>query len=96
MMQRTQISLGDEERRTLDAVAARTGKSISALIREAVSEVYGVQRSMEEDLADMHAAAGSWAERDETSVQYVDRMRSGSRWARLNTEEDAAQAPVGQ
>jgi hypothetical protein len=94
MMQRTQISLGEEERRTLDAVSARTGKSISALIREAISEVYGVQRSLEEDLADMRAAAGSWAERDETSVEFVDRMRSGSRWAQLYPAGDAAGAPV--
>jgi len=96
MMQRTQISLGDEERRTLDAVAARTGKSVSALIREAVTEVYGVQRSLDADLADMHAAAGSWAERDETSVEYVDRMRSGSRWTELYPDDDAEPAPAEQ
>jgi hypothetical protein len=40
-MERTQISLTAEERMTLDAEAARTGKSMSALIRYAVTAVYG-------------------------------------------------------
>jgi predicted DNA-binding protein len=44
-MQRTQISLTSEERRALDAVSASTGRSISALIREAVETVYGEERS---------------------------------------------------
>jgi len=38
---RTQISLTAEETRLLDAVAARTGQSISALIRDAVDTAYG-------------------------------------------------------
>ena len=64
IMQRTQISLTAEERRALDAEAARTGRSISALIRDAVEIVYGTQRSSEDDLADMRRAFGSWADRD--------------------------------
>jgi hypothetical protein len=50
-MQRTQISLTTEERRALDAAAARTGRSVSALIRDAVETVYGAERSLEDDLA---------------------------------------------
>ena len=78
-MQRTQISITTEERRALDAVAARTGRSISALIRDAVETVYGAQRSSDEDLAAMRQAFGSWKDRDLDGAAWVDQLRSGSR-----------------
>ncbi len=78
-MQRTQISLTSEERRALDAVAARTGRSISSLIREAVETVYGGQRSSDDDLASMRQAFGSWKDRDVDGAAWVDQLRSGSR-----------------
>jgi hypothetical protein len=45
-----QISLTVEERRALEAESARTGKSLSALIREAVEAMYGPSRSSADDL----------------------------------------------
>ena len=81
-MQRTQISLTSEERRALDAVASRTGKSISALIREAVETVYGGERSTGDDLAAMRLAFGSWKDRDLDGAALVDQLRSGSRLPR--------------
>jgi hypothetical protein len=78
-MLRTQISLTIEERRVLDAVSARTGRSIAALIRDAVEAVYGTGRSGDDDLAEMRRAFGSWKDRDLDGAEWVDQLRSGSR-----------------
>lgn len=78
-MQRTQISLTVEDRQLLDAEAARTGRSISALIRIAVGTVYGASRSSTEDLVAMRGAFGSWKDRDEETTAMVDRLRTGAR-----------------
>lgn len=79
IMQRTQISLTAEERRALDAEAARTGKSIAALIRDAVEARYGSERSTDEDLAGMRRAFGAWKGRRSDGERWVDERRSGSR-----------------
>jgi hypothetical protein len=82
IMQRTQISLTIEERRALDEEAARTGKSISALIRDAVERMYGSSRSSTDDLIVMRQSFGSWTGREEDGASTVERLRSGSRLAR--------------
>lgn len=84
IMERTQISLTPEERRWLDAETARTGRSMSALIREAIDQVYGPKRDSEADLAALESALGAWAGREGgevDGVDYVERLRSGSRLA---------------
>jgi len=78
-MQRTQISLTVADRRVLDAAAARTGRSISSLIREAVNVVYGADRSVDDDLATMREAFGSWRADGVSGGVWVDGLRSGRR-----------------
>jgi hypothetical protein len=80
-MQRTQISLTDHERQLLDAASARTGRSLSALIRDAVDQIYGAGRSVDADLAAIRATAGAWTRRDLDGADWVDHLRSGSRLA---------------
>jgi hypothetical protein len=79
IMQRIQISLTAEARRALDAASARTGRSISSLIRDAVEIVYGPGRPAEDDLCAMRAAFGSWSDREVDGAAWVDETRSGAR-----------------
>lgn len=79
IMQRTQISLTAEERRALDAESARTGKSLSALIREAVESTYGTLRSSSADLDLMRQSFGTWSHDGENGASTVEKLRSGSR-----------------
>jgi hypothetical protein len=48
-------------------------------IREAVDQVYGSERSAEDDLAAMRRAFGSWNDRDFEGAAWVEQLRSGSR-----------------
>jgi hypothetical protein len=78
-MRRTQISLTSEDRRLLDDEAARTGRSISALIRDAVTHTYGSARSADDDLRAIDAAFGAWRDRAVDGETYVESLRSGRR-----------------
>ncbi len=79
IMQRTQISLDAEDRRLLDAEAARTGRSISALIRDAVVATYGTGRTRADDIALLREGFGAWHDRDVDGAAWVEQRRSGAR-----------------
>lgn len=83
IMVRTRISFTTAERKLLDAEAERTGRSISALVRDAVTEIYGRNRDAHSDLSAIEAATGAWAEQAEGGETYVDQFRSGARLERL-------------
>lgn len=79
-LKRTQISLSDEDRRVLDAVASRTGMSMSHLIRQAIHSTYG--HVDQEDATKRALAATFGAVSSEVSgEQLVDGIRSGRRLA---------------
>ena len=77
---RTQIVLTEEEPRARDREAARTGLSVSALIRAAVETV--VERSADDDLAAMSEAFGAGKDRDIDAAAWVEQRRSGTRLVR--------------
>ncbi len=79
-MQRTQISLTEEDRSVLDAEAARTGRSISALIRDAVAHTYGFRRDVQQDVQAIDLAVGAWHDREIDGETYVETIRSGDRF----------------
>lgn len=79
MVQRIEVLLSDAERLLLDAEAARTGRSMSALVRDAITRTYATDRGMDADLAAIDVAFGAWGDVDIEGHELVERLRSGSR-----------------
>lgn len=75
-MQRTHISLPDDERRLLDAESRRTGRSMSSLIRDAVTAVSGERPDRIAHVAAMDAAFGAWRDRPFDGAEWVESLRS--------------------
>lgn len=80
---RTQISLSDGDRRMLDAVSRRTGKSMSALIREAVHHTYGATDAHEKVRSLIDGSFGVVSV-ELSGEELVDRVRSGRRLSELS------------
>jgi hypothetical protein len=93
-MMRTQISLDDGQRDALDREAARTGRSMAALIRDAIDAQYGTPDDPERDLAIMRRASGAWRDRAQDGAAWVDRHRSGSRLADARRDHNDKSNPI--
>jgi len=77
-LKRTQISLSDDDRRVLDAVATRTGLSMSSLIRQAIHSTYGHVDDEDATRRALGATFGAVTS-DISGEQLVDGIRSGRR-----------------
>lgn len=81
-MHRTQILLEDEQYERLKAEAARTGRSIGELVRDAVDTVF--RRARQEEMLEAFDEAFGAADADDfdglSGEEYVDKVRSG--WSR--------------
>ena len=96
IVERTQIYLSRDQSEALDREARRLGTTRSHLIREAIDQAYLAHPDREQIQAALRRSAGAWADRTETGEQYVERMRSSGRMARLwawREDEDAGTAP---
>lgn len=74
-MTRTQVYLGDDERKILDRISKATGASASELIRQAIRSTYRMELTREERLEALRRSAGIWADREFTGAEYVDAIR---------------------
>ena len=75
IMVRTQIYLSDTDIERLDREVARTGRTRSRLIRDAIARAYGHQADIEEFERVLRANAGVWHDRPFTGQEYVDALR---------------------
>jgi len=82
VMSRTQVYLGEDELKLLEAASRDTGASRSELIRRAVRTTFGEQ-GKDEKLRGLKASAGSWRARRTTGTEYVEALRSGDLNERL-------------
>lgn len=83
-MKRTQLYLDEEMARMLAAESRRRGTTVSELVREAVSTVYG-KRPRADRRATIHRLAGVWADRDDMgdTQEFVRRLRRSTRPERI-------------
>jgi Ribbon-helix-helix protein, copG family len=81
--ERTQIYLSMREVDALEREAAATGRSKSDLIREAIDRAY-VLPDQSLLLQAIERSAATWRRSKQSGAEYVERLRTGRRLARLD------------
>ena len=84
-MRRTQLYLQESIWKSLHLRSKREGKTISELVRQAVTDKYG--KSSEDRRAAMLGVVGLWKDRHgiADSTSYVRKLRKGKRLKRLSS-----------
>ena len=79
-MIRTQLYLDEDVHRRLRELAAKQGRTISDLVREAVAHAYGPGH-MDERITTLEGITSLWRDRDELgdTAAYVRRLRRDTR-----------------
>ncbi len=73
-MVRTQIYLTEEQKRVLEKISARAGKTAAALIREAI-DAYLRERGDDGNAEALEASFGLWTDRRLTGDSYARSLR---------------------
>ena len=84
-MRRTQIYLSARDTDVLDRFTAKTGRTRSQLIREAIAARYGAIPDRADAEEAIRRSAGAWKGRRADGASYVERLRHG-RLAALHGE----------
>ena len=81
-MHRTQIYLSEEQSETLARIAAREGRTMSQLVRDAVDRTYVTATGRESVLDVLTRTKGTWKGDRVTGKAHVEGLRSGARLGR--------------
>ena len=83
-MVRTQVFLDDAMHALLRALASQQGRSVSALVREALARVFSTGAA-EEQMRNWKAIEGLWRDRTDigTTREYVRKLRKDTRRRRI-------------
>ncbi len=89
IMRRTQIYLTDEQKSLLESRSKASGRTVSDLIRAAISNLYSRPRALSrvQRVRVARRTVGSWSDFPETGKNYVDRVRGSRRLARLHSSD---------
>jgi predicted DNA-binding protein len=77
LVRRTQIYLSEAETAALDREAARTGRTRSQLIRDAIDRVYLGRDDVSYAERILDETAGAWSGRRASGPRSMERLRSG-------------------